>query len=525
MKTSIYAEGHPLTAETCEATGVAMLNTRVTEALSGSGVSGTAFDVHLYRYETGVRHAPPPSTPMPPAKPSLPVETNTTVDVARRAVVLSRHALAWTALDSSLADATLILPAPPAWASACHRPTATRWRDRRVVMTVSTPPIDIPCTQGEDSLKDMMEAGGLSTLFACGTLHNAEITVGFQETAEGARTLMLGGFYQAEAWGAWSRTTTPWIALPVMLEGEVSLSITCMGLGKNLDRDITLTLGNHTQTLRLTASPSTHVINARLTKPCNILAFDGIIAEKIPGVADTRTMGIGLLEIALQSHGQQTPGRVSRWLKRLFTASPKASFEHDGYLYLSTIDPDNPEENWQDLVTAFCDAFRQRQDVALVLRTVTTVSPGFLADYVALLHASGHRACRIYLIKDSHRSAAHLTLLKHAHYCVTARRADAMCFDLLDATTAGMPLIAPMHTSLNDLQWPDGSLIVRSEPEPCSLPGDHAGPFYGYRHRIDWQSLRECLLASANQMGSGRLRDASVSGDPQSSMATQDSRP
>ena len=122
----------------------------------------------------------------------------------------------------------------------------------------------------------------------------------FTETFSSKNPLLALGFYKLEEWGVWSRTDSPILVLPFFVSGEIELTITAMGHGLNIDREISIAIGNASAKILLSPNLRETKIVLNVTSPSRKVEFGNILALTIDGKNDPRTMGIGISQLSIR---------------------------------------------------------------------------------------------------------------------------------------------------------------------------------------------------------------------------------
>ena len=171
-----------------------------------------------------------------------------------------------------------------------------------------------------------------------------------------------------------------------------------------------------------------------------------------------------------------------------------------GLVYLTIFSVGDPRKNWRDLLSAFLLAFRDRADVTLAIKLVT--SPRCEFHEVGLLRAAyeamgiAHR-CRVAVIVEFLDEAQMTELFRVATYYVNTSHAEGACLPLMRALAGGRPSIAPDHTAMTDYVDSSVAFVPRSHPEPACWPHDPDKRLETSRFRLVWSDLRDHFLRSA----------------------------
>ena len=133
-----------------------------------------------------------------------------------------------------------------------------------------------------------------------------QATQTFTEMLSSDDPLLALGFYELEEWGVWSRTSSPILVLPFFVSGQLELTITAMGYGLNIDREITVTIGNASAKIMLTPNLRKISIVLDITSPSRKVEFGDIMALTVDDIKDPRTMGIGISHLSITSLSRDT---------------------------------------------------------------------------------------------------------------------------------------------------------------------------------------------------------------------------
>jgi glycosyltransferase involved in cell wall biosynthesis len=294
----------------------------------------------------------------------------------------------------------------------------------------------------------------------------------------------LGGFYKPENWGVWSRNANPWILLPYQLCGTIDLTFVARGYGHNCGRNIDVSIGAQTQSILLKEEFSEFRLRFRLRTKENMIHFSNLNLTPIPGSKDPRSLGIALRQIGISG----TPQRSFHW-KNIFAPKKVRKVKLDGVVYTSMFSPRDGRKNWEDLVTAFCFAFRDVQDATLVLKMAHHSMSTFSGKLHFLLQQMWPFKCRIVALHGYLHATEYEALISATTYYVNASRCEGLCLPVMEFMACGKPAIAPCHTAMADYIDRSSSFIVDSSLEPCMWPHDPRNLFSTMRYRIDWNSM------------------------------------
>jgi glycosyltransferase involved in cell wall biosynthesis len=179
---------------------------------------------------------------------------------------------------------------------------------------------------------------------------------------------------------------------------------------------------------------------------------------------------------------------------------PSTPLRVSGLVYTSLFNLADRRKNPRDLLSAFLLAFREREDVTLVLKLATSPSREHheLIELDALYRSLRiDHACRVVVITDFLSDEGLDDLNRATTYYVNTSKAEGACLPLLRALAGGRPAIAPRHTAMLDYFDEAIGYVVRSDPEPTHWPHDPEFRHETTWHRLVWSDLRDAFLAGA----------------------------
>lgn len=292
------------------------------------------------------------------------------------------------------------------------------------------------------------------------------------------------GFYAPEGWGAWSKTTSPWIMLPSVVSGRVRLVIEMNAHGNNIRRDIEMRIGDQRVVIQPQSEMATYEFELDIGQPSNFITFCGLDISAKRTIVDPRTIGIGLAKISIENLSRNDTDAA---------APPVNIVEHNielnGVVYTSILNPRDGRKNWEDILTAFCLAFRERDDVTLILKMTYKDMSGYLEDIFALFCQLHPFKCRIVVVHGYIALEEYRSLISATSYIVNASRSEGQCLPLMEYMSCGIPAIAPDNTAMADYISKDNAFVVDSSPEPHYWPHDPQQVFTTLWYRPSWESL------------------------------------
>ena len=168
---------------------------------------------------------------------------------------------------------------------------------------------------------------------------------------------------------------------------------------------------------------------------------------------------------------------------------PVVGLDMDGIVYLAILDPLVRRKNWEDVLTGFTWALRDRADAALVIKFVAAKPEDYWEDCFTILRKQPAFACRVVLIDGFLAEADMGRLLECASYVVNAASGEGCGLPLLEGMSVGRPAIAPDHTAMADYIDASNAFIVASHLEATRFPQDSSVSRRTTWHVPRWDTL------------------------------------
>jgi len=309
---------------------------------------------------------------------------------------------------------------------------------------------------------------------------------------------LLGGFYESEPWGTWSRARVPWIYLPFTLQGKCRITLNATGFANNVNRRVQLEVGEQKLPFVLTNGFNDHVFDVDLIKGVNLIRICGLDNTPVAGSDDPRSMAIGVRLMRIENTNLLQCGTTTATVATdtVNNEQPEVKIALEGIIYTTVLNPADGRKNWEEILTAFCYAFRDRANVTLVIKITHHSIASFLGTLNYFLQCVGPMQCRIVALHGFLDDTQYRQLIEATSFYVNASRCEGLCLPLIEFMSACKPAIAPDHTAMRDYVTPASTFIVASAPEPAIWPQDPRVLLRTYFYRIEWESLVTALRDS-----------------------------
>lgn len=182
----------------------------------------------------------------------------------------------------------------------------------------------------------------------------------------------------------------------------------------------------------------------------------------------------------------------------LESQGPEAgSIQLQGLVYTAVIEPLEELENWDDLLWAYCWAFREMKNTTLVMLLKQTDNR--LLAFSRLLNTLYHLepfSCRVIVLCGPLPAQEYQKLIVGSTYIVSSTAAEAQCLPAMEFMSAGVPAIAPDHTAFSDYIDEQAAFVAESSVEWVAWPQDPRYVRRTFCYRINWASLERCFKES-----------------------------
>lgn len=167
----------------------------------------------------------------------------------------------------------------------------------------------------------------------------------------------------------------------------------------------------------------------------------------------------------------------------------RVSTQIDGVVYVSVFNPNDGRKNWEQLVTAFCWAFRDVEDATLVLKITQRDLSTYYLHMLTLLSQLSPFKCRVLVLHGFLEDEQFRQLYSATSYYVNFSRCEGLCLPLMEFMSCGKPVIAPAHTAMADYIDERVGLVIPAGHEHAVWPQDSRLMYRTRRHRPDWGAL------------------------------------
>lgn len=178
------------------------------------------------------------------------------------------------------------------------------------------------------------------------------------------------------------------------------------------------------------------------------------------------------------------------------SAPPAVPISVTGVVYTTVLNPADSRKNWVELITAFCWAFKDRDDATLIVKMTHHDLEYYRIVLMTLLSRLAPFSCRVVVLHGFLEDRQYRQLIEASSYYVNASSGEGLCLPLMEFLSAGKPAIAPTHTAMADYVDERLAFLVKCALEPFCWPHDPTGIFMTHRHRLNWQSLVEAYRHS-----------------------------
>lgn len=182
--------------------------------------------------------------------------------------------------------------------------------------------------------------------------------------------------------------------------------------------------------------------------------------------------------------------------------------ELSGVVFCSMFSPSDGRKNWDDIVTAFCWAFRDTPDATLILKMTHHDLEFYRIPLLTLLSRLSPFKCRVLALHGFLEDQKYHELIRVTDFYVNASTGEGLCLPLMEFLSSGKPALAPRHTAMLDYLDDQMARVVDTSEEIACWSHDPAGTLRTRRHRLNWESLmegyRDCYRIAKKEPGTYR---------------------
>ncbi len=309
-------------------------------------------------------------------------------------------------------------------------------------------------------------------------------------------TQLMVGFYAAEEWGAWSRTTAPWIILPKSVHGKVEVAIEMLAHGDNVDREIKVVLGAQSREVVVGAHLETFTLSYDLEDLVDAIQFAGLTVTQTTGARDHRTLGLGIRCISVYRPGESAPILGAEELDLSNEPQRKSRVVGAGVVYTSVLNPADGRKNWEDMISAFCWAFKDTPDATLILKMTHTDISTFLGVMLQRFSQLAPFQCRVIAIQGYLDDEQYANLIAATNYVVNTSYCEGQCLPLMEYMAQGIPAVSPDHTAMADYVTKANAFVIESDTKPTFWPNDERRCYRALMYEVNWGSIKRAYEQS-----------------------------
>lgn len=344
---------------------------------------------------------------------------------------------------------------------------------------------------------------------------------------DAARALV--GFYAPENWGVWSRTDSPWLLLPFKARGPLIVSVELAAYGSNIGRNIEFSLGKETLSIIPGEAPDIYELRFTPGDEADVIMISNLDLQRAEGSTETRSIGLGILSLEMRRPVAPSSGvfeLISTGLKNARKHFDNGSdsesqangnqLDLTGIVYTSVFNPQDGRKNWEQMITAFCWAFRKQKNATLILKMTHSNYLTFLGRLLSNYAKMAPFKCRVIAVHGFLTDEQYQVLIQSTHFVVNTSTAEGQCLPLMEFMGQGVPAVAPSHTAMADYINRDNAFVIDASLYPTSWPQDERKTISTMAYQINWDSLRIAFkdsynLAAQNSSGYRDMQINSVS--------------
>lgn len=170
--------------------------------------------------------------------------------------------------------------------------------------------------------------------------------------------------------------------------------------------------------------------------------------------------------------------------------------EISGVVYTSIFNPADGRKNWETMLSAFCWAFRDKEDATLVIKVSSNQIVFFSDQVTTMLRRLRPFKCRIVIIKAFLEPDQYQRLLASSSYYVNTSYGEGQCLPLMEFLSSGIPALAPANSAMADYMSDEVGFVIESRPEPTQWQHDPRRMLRALHYKADWLSTVKAFESS-----------------------------
>lgn len=163
--------------------------------------------------------------------------------------------------------------------------------------------------------------------------------------------------------------------------------------------------------------------------------------------------------------------------------------ELSGVVFTALFNPYDGRKNWEDMLTAFCEAFRDCPDATLVFKFGSSEYRSAMEDMLVYMARLPRFECRVVLLHGFLDGADFDALIEATHFVVNASYGEGQCLPLMEFLSCGRPAVAPRNSAMLDYIDPEVAFVVEGWLDATAWAHDPRKSYRTCRQKIDWESL------------------------------------
>lgn len=161
----------------------------------------------------------------------------------------------------------------------------------------------------------------------------------------------------------------------------------------------------------------------------------------------------------------------------------------NGIVFTSVFNPYDGRKNWNDILSAFCTAFKDNEHATLVLKLGHHKYHVAISDMLMTMAFYPPFKCRVILLHGHLSSSNYTKLIQATDFIVNASHGEGQCLPLMEYLSCGKPAIAPRNSAMLDYMDEQIGFVINSFEDYTTWPHDPRVAYRTSRHQIDWSSV------------------------------------